>query len=443
MRLQIKPGRIAFVILLLGLAAGAFPQALTLSTLDEIAATGREMSIDYARAKLSAEKAASEVPDLLKIKSTSLSGTYSYTGAKTGLPGPSANPTSELSASLDVPLIDQVSLSASIKDDGSGRVNAAVKPLYHADTRTQKMIAYEKAVAAMEDAAKNAANSAVKAALKWMASERLLATKERAAVYAEDVYKAAKAARDIDQSVVSLDEVSKALSSWSKARSDLITQQTSTRNAKAEFIKLLGTSEDDIEIKMLGTEELEQALTALKSSLAGAESSGPAASYSVRSAELDLQSKSSTAKSIWVFEPDLSLSAGFSFSRESDPVASISATLKLSLDNLKTGDKAQAEAQLKLAAKTLAQTKIAQESEYAQALARVKTAAISTENQRLSRDQAAEIRDEAAFLFAHGSYSELENESAALSLAQAEDALYQALVDEYSAWLDLAALSGK
>jgi hypothetical protein len=69
--------------------------------------------------------------------------------------------------------------------------------------------------------------------------------------------------------------------------------------------------------------------------------------------------------------------------------------------------------------------------------------AIATENQRLSRDQAAEIRDEAAFLFEHGSYSELENESAALSLAQAEDALYQALVDEYSAWLDLGALAGR
>ncbi len=441
MRVAIKTGRAAFVILLVALAAGAFPQTVTLSTLEEVAELGRKVSIDYAEALLAVEEAELEVPDLVKIKSSTLSGSYSYSGADAS--GSSSLASSGFSTSLSIPLVDQLSLSASLADDLSGEVAATVKPLVHDDTRTQKKIAYEKAVAAAEDAGRNAGVAAVKAVLAWMAAERQLATKERAAVYAEDAYAAAKAAYDIDPDSVSLDDVSEALKDWSTARSELIAQQTSARNAKADMLKLLAPSGEDIVIKTLSSEELESALSALKTSFAGVETSGPAAGYSVRSAELDLQAKASSAKSIWLFEPDLSLSAGFSFLREGDPTASLSASLTLSLDDVKGEEKALAEARLSLAAKSLAQARIAQESEYAQAVAKVKTTAIATENQRLSRDQAAEIRDEAAFLFEHGSYSELENESAALSLAQAEDALYQALVDEYSAWLDLGALAGR
>jgi len=434
-----RAGRAALVILLAVLAAGAFPQAAGLS-LDEVAARGRQMSIDYAKALLAARKAESEVPGLIKAKSSTLSATYSYSGATAGLDGDASD---EISASLNVPIVDQASLSATVKDDGSSKVSASIMPLEHSDTRTQKQIAYEKALAAADEAGRSAGDQAVKAALEWMIAERVLETKAKAAAHAEDAYKAAKAAREIDPGNVSLDDVSEALEDWSTARSELISQETSASAAKADMLNLLGSSDGDLAVEELGTEELEAALASLKSGLSGAESAGAAESYSALSAALDLTSASSTLKSTWIFDPELSVSAGFSFSKDGDPAPSLSVGLTLSLDDLKGEEVDRAKSQVELAAKTLARAKITQESAYAQAVAKVRTAAISTENQRLSISQAEEIRAEAAFLYAQGSYSEIDNDQAALALVKAEDALFQALADEYAAWLDLAALAGK
>ncbi len=445
MRIGMKRGRAALAILLAALSAGAFPQATELSTLDEIAAKGKEASVDYAKALLAADKAASEVPDLVKLRSSALSATYSYSGAQSGASGPSAaaEPASDISASLNVPIVDQASLSASVKDDGSGKVSASVKPLEHSDSRAQKEIAYEKALAAAAEAERGAGDAAVKAALKWMAAERSLATKERAAAYAEEAYAAAKAAREIASDEFSLDDVSKALTAWSKARSELISQEASARSAKADLLYLVGAAGGGVSVKALGDEELEAALAALKERLSGAEAAGTAESYSALSAALDLRSASSTLKSTWPFDPELSISAGFSFAKDVDPVPSLSVGLTLSLDDFKGDEVERAKSQVELAARTLARAKSQEESAYAQAVAKVGTAALSTESQRIAVAQAAEIRAEAAFLYAQGSYSELEDESAALSSAQAEDALYQALADEYAAWLDLAALAKK
>jgi hypothetical protein len=450
MRSGKNASRAALAILFAALSVGAFPQggpqAASLTTLDQIAAAGKENSLDYAKALLAASRAESNVPGLLKAKSSTLTGSYSYSGAKTaaGVPTASTASTDGVSASLSVPLVDQASLSASVSSDLSSKVSASIKPLAHSDTRTQAQIAYEKAVAAADEAGSGAGSDAVKAALKWMSLKRQLATQESAVSYREEAYKAAKAARELDPDNYSLDDVSTALKELSSARTALLKLQSSERSAATDLRALIGSAASDGDpVQALGMDDLSAALDALKASLPGIESSGAVEGYAVKSASLDLRSAASTATSTWLFDPDLSVSAGYSFPNKGDPVPSLSVSLTLSLDDLQGDAVARAKDELALAVKTLAKAKSVQEDSYAAAVGAVQSASIAVEAQKVSRDQAAEVRDEAAFLLGKGSYSVLENESAVLSFAQAEDSLYQSLADEYSAWLDLAALAGK
>ncbi len=436
--------RAALSMLLAVLAAGAFSQASKPATLDEIAAAGKENSIDYAKALLSASKAEASIPGLIKAKSATLTTSYSYAGARTAASLSSATTAAGSSAALSVPLVDQASLSASISDDLSSKISATLKPLAHDDTRTQALIAYEKAVAAADEAGRGAGTDAVKAALKWMSLKRQLATQERSVAYREEAYRAVKAARELDPENFSLDDVSDALKEWSAARTASINLRSSEQAAATELRAFLGPAAAEGDpVQALGMDELAEALAALKDSLDGAESSGAAEGYGVKAASLDLSSAASTAKSTWLFDPDLSVSAGFSFPADGDPDPSLSVSLTLSLDDLQGDAVSRAKEELALAGRTLAMARSSQENSYNAAVAAVQAAAIAVEGQNVSLAQAAEIRAEAAFLYARGSYSELEDDQAALSLAQAEDALYQALGDEYSAWLDLAALAKK
>jgi hypothetical protein len=439
MRVRINASRAALAILLAALAAGAFPQAAGLATLDQVAAAGRANSLDYEKALLAARKAEAAVPDLIKIKSSTLTGSYSYSEAMSA-----SGAADGASASLSVPIADQASLSASVSSDLTAKVSASLKPLAHSDARTQAQLAYEKAAAAADEAGSGAGSDAVKAALKWMSLNRQLATQVKIVANKEEAYKAAKAARELDPENYSLDDVSTALKDWSSAKAALVKLQSSERSALGDLRTLVGSaSAEGDPVKILGADELKAALDALKASLSGAENSGAAESYGVTSASLDLRSAASTAKSTWAFDPDLAVSAGYSIPASGDPSASLSVSLTLSLDDLKGAEAARAKDALSLAGKSLAKAKSLQESSYAAAVAAVQAAAIATEGQTLSRDQAAELRDEAAFLYGEGSYSALENEAAALSLAQAEDSVYQSLVDEYSAWLDLETLAKK
>ena len=188
---------------------------------------------------------------------------------------------------------------------------------------------------------------------------------------------------------------------------------------------------------------LSAVVDALKSSLAAAANSGPAESYSAKAAVLDVASGKARLASIWAFEPDLSLTAGVSVPA-TGPVAPLaSVKLTISLDNLKGEKRSEARADLDVAVRTLVLQKSSDANAYDQAVAAVQAAKLNTESRKLARDQAAELAEVADFYHRSGSYSAIENETAALALAAADDAHYQALADECAAWLDLGALAGK
>jgi hypothetical protein len=458
MRTKIRAGRAALALLILALAAGAFPETRKLATLDEIAAAGTASSLDYARARNAAATAAAAVPALIKAKSSTLSLAYSYSdssaaaGSAAGSPGQdsAASSTSHsLTAAANLPLLDQLSLTGSVKADAatksykSADVGVTLNPLAHSDARTQAQINYQKALAAADEKGRAAGIQAVKAALAWMSQKRQLATLEKTTALKEEAYGAAKASNAVDASATTLDDLVAALKDWSDSRSALVKAQAAERKAETELYSALGSTRDQLSLSALDLETLAAALASLESSLAPAAGSGPAESYSAKAASLDAAGGSAKLAAIWAFEPDLAISAGYSIPSSGKATPSASIKLTLSLDDLKGEKKAEARADLDVALKSLALQKSADANAYDQALAAVQSAKLNSESRKLSRDQSAELAEVAALSYKSGSYSALENESALLALDAADDAYYQALADEYSAWLDLGVLAGK
>jgi hypothetical protein len=430
MRAIKKTGRAALVLLALVLASGAFPDARKLATLDEISTAGRSSSLDFAKAESAAAIAAAAVPALLQAKSSTLSAAYAYEG-------------DGLTISAKLPILDQVSLAASVSPGSSSSVSASLSPLAHSDARAQALIAYAKALAAVDETGRKAGSNAVKAALAWMSQGRRLDTAEKTAALKKDAYDAAKSANALDPENTTLDDLVTALKDWSDARSALVKAQAAELEAETSLYAALGASSGEAEVGSLDAAALAAALDSLEASLAGVLSSGPSESYSLKAARLDVESGVAKARSIWAFEPQLALSAGVRLPSSGSPAPLASVTVTLSLDDLKGTDKANAEGALAVARKALALQVSSDRTAYDVAVAAVSKAKINRESGKIARDLSAELADVAAYSYKSGSYSAIENETAVLALAGADDDYYQALVDEYSAWLDVAALAGR
>jgi hypothetical protein len=441
-------GRAALVLLALCLAAAAKAEPERLAGLAAIAARGEDRSLDYAKAMNAAALAAADLPSLVKLKSTTL--TASYTAASSSYSTYSGSSSSSSSSSstgfalaADIPVVEQLGLSASVKADKSGSVSASLSPLAHSDTDEQARVAYDKAVAAADEAGGKAGAAAVKAALAKMSLDRQLATAERAAELKKEIYEAAKAANVIDPKTTTLDDLVIAMKDWTDARTALSKAQSGARAAETALYAAIGSSKAATIVEPLDADRLAAALTALSASLGGVLSSGPAQSYALKAAALDARSAAAKAKATWAFEPDLSLGGGVAISSAGAAFPTATVKLALSLDDLKGEKRSVALTALDLARRGVELQKASDDSAYEVATAAAQAAMVEVESRRIARDQAAELAAVADLSAKEGSFSALEDETAAQAQAEAEDGLYQALVDAYSAWLDLAALAGR
>jgi hypothetical protein len=170
-KLPVRIVRAVAVLALAGrLLAGAWAEPAALSSLGDIAALDKKNSLDHAKAYIAESSALNAIPGVFKFDSSSISTTASYANA------PDGTPSLGLSASANVPIIEQVGVSLSIDDSLNASLGASVNPLSHSASRTMALITYEKAQAATVEAGKTAATNAIKAALSWMSQQRKLET---------------------------------------------------------------------------------------------------------------------------------------------------------------------------------------------------------------------------------------------------------------------------
>lgn len=429
----------SFSIAMVLSSISVFPEAKTLSTLDEIAAWAQENNISYQEAVLTARSAELAIPDLILLKTSTLATSYSnYSDSSSST---SSSVKKGLTVKATIPVLDQVSLSSSLSDDLSGSVAATVNPLLHSDTREQARVTWEKALAAASEAGRTASATAIKDALSWMSAARNLETKQQAVKVQEDTYEATKQANAIDPKTTTVDDLLTALKDLSTARANLVTAQATERKAQGSLYTALGATRNEIDVARIDIDTLSSSLTALKAALASATDSGVAETYAAKIASLTVQGDKVALDAIWDYEPSLALSGTMAISSNGTITPKLSGTLTLSPDYFMHDEKSTARATLDLAQKSFALQRTADQNSYDQAVATVRAAAITTDANKVAVEQAKSVAQVAAFSLKSGDGSVLENDTAILSLAEAEDTLYQSLVDEYSAWLDLAALA--
>lgn len=437
-KLPVRVVRAVAVLALAGrLLAAVWAEPVTLSSLGDIAALGKKNSLEYAKAQIAESLALDAIPGVFKFDSSSISTSASYASA------PDGTPSLGLSASANVPIIEQVGISLSIDDSLNASLGASVNPLSHSASRTMALIAYEKAQAATVEAGKTAATNAIKAALSWMSQQRKLETLRSDVELKKDTYEAAKSSNALQPEVTSTDDLVSALRAWSSARSSLLKSEATVRTALVSLYSAIGSTADELTVTGIDITTLEQDLTALESSLAGTLEGNAAPSYSLLVATLGVESDAASAAAIWAFEPDLSLGVNLGLPASGTITPSATLRFNLSLDNFRSDDKADALASLELAKKALARQAASDEAAWDSVVASVKAAAINVESAALARDQALEVAAIAAFNLEAGSGSLLEKRTADLSVASAADEYYQAMMDAYLAWLDLAYREGR
>ena len=282
------------VILLLSGALGA----QNFTSLDDIKTYALENSPAYKQAAWDAVKAANDVDDLLELEETSFSATADYSDTAEEISS---------SAGAVVPLVDQLSLNGTWYNDNRTRVGVSFSPLAHSDDRDQQDINLQKALALVKETAVTAENSALSAALYWMAVSRQLQVQEEAVSVRSVIYQDEKIRYEAGE--VTLDDVRDALVSWTESRTTLSSLQTQLRQKESDLMQALNVNPSEVSISLLDRSELEEDLNLLKLSIIPDETD-TAGRYSVQSAYLTLDSVRESLADTWLFDPTLSLTAG-------------------------------------------------------------------------------------------------------------------------------------
>lgn len=411
-------------ILLISLLLSGTLGAQEFTSLDDIKEYARENSLAYKKAAWDAVKAGNDVDGTLELEETSFSASANYPDTE-----------DEFSSSVGavIPLVDQLSLNGSWYDDNSRRVGLAFSPLSHSDDRDQQSIALQKALALAAETAVTAENSALSAALNWMAASEQLQIQEEAAAVQAVIYQDEKVRYEAGE--VTLDDVRDALVSWTESRTALSAQQAQLRQKESALMTALNVNPSDVILNILDRMELEEALNLLKLSMIKEEADA-SGSYSVLSAYLEMKSVEENLADTWIFDPTLTLTASAIFG-EADTSWEAGLQFGFSLQNLQRDEREELKMDLAISREEAFQADQAAVLALQQGLITLENTAQNREISELELEQALDLYEEALFLYERGEYSEAERDDAEISWRSAENGLFSTLVDEYLAWRDI------
>ncbi len=140
-----------------------------LLSLEEIASYGAEHSLDYKNSQLSVLRADEEREGLLLLKNSSISV---ETSILEDINGNVSDSDSDMglgySSTLTVPVIEQISLSASVYNDLSTHMGISLNPLAHSSTQKESELNYNSSIISANGAMISTQIDAVGSALSWM-----------------------------------------------------------------------------------------------------------------------------------------------------------------------------------------------------------------------------------------------------------------------------------
>lgn len=422
--------QILFYGALIFLSAMALHGETVLNSIDDIAAYGSENNISYRNSRISLMKAEENLQGIFLLDESSVSTTGSYSGSffDEGEWGGSVR--------MDIPVIEQLSLSGSVDHDLDGSLSLNLSPLAHSDSRVQSEITLDSALISAEASRLNAEVTAVSVALNWMTAYREYETQKLQSELSRSLYMDDKVRFDLGE--ITFDELQDSLVQWSSDRVTLKEKEDQYMNSESSLFSQLGAGGDELRVKQLTAEDLQVSLGKIIREL------DPEEGDYLKSSELKLSvlsrvSAEESLKNTWIYEPDLQAKASIDFDEEGMSGFSASLTLSFSLDDIQSTEREISREEAAIAAAEEAQTRSDAELEFGQIIDSIESSALNREIAEIEYEQAAILLSEAELLMRRGDLSSLELDESRLSLSRSENALFSALADEYLAWYALKA----
>jgi len=405
-----------------------------LSTLEEISDYGAENSLEYLNGQVALKKAENSRESLFLIENTTLSATGELEKIQSMA---TESPDSwGVAGRIDIPLVDQLSLSGSINSDGEGRASLTLKPLSHSDRREQSDISCEKALISAEAARKKAESAAVTTALEWMYTSMSYKNQRLKTELLGTAYHDDKIRYDLRE--ITFDELQDSMITWSEARVSLSEIEKEYRKTEISLYSALGASKEDVTVQLIDNDTLEKAILQLQEELD--RSSGDYRQSSLlKLSALSRESAEAALENTWVYEPDFYIEGSVKFDENGYRGFTASMTFSLSLDDVRATEKDISRGEYHIAILEEIQSRNEAELEYNQILERIESSSLNREIARIEYDQAQILLSEAQILRKRGDISELDLEEIRLFLNTRENGLFRALADQYLAWFALKA----
>ncbi len=412
------------LILILQICLPEILEAREINSLEDLRYLALENSLEYKKALLEVELAAGSIESPVNLDDTTFAADRTYNGESEEW---------NSSVTMDLPLLDQLSLNTTLTDDHSIQGGFQFTPLNHSDDRKQLKIALQKARAFARETAVSVENIALSTGLNWMIQTRLLKNQDELVSVKESIYSDEKIRYQAGES--SLDDVREALLDWTEARSSLGELQNQVREAESELITAFGVAPEDIVIPLLERTSLEMELDRIQETLLP-ERTEFSSRYEILSAQLEVQSGKAELTDTWLFDPDLTMNTMVDLN-DQELEWEVSLSFSFSPSDWQASRRRDLRAELDLLEQEAQQIAMQNRLSLQQALTALENAARGSEMARIERDQAEELNVEAEFLYDLGEYSEAEREDALVSYQAAEISLFSALSEEYLAWREL------
>jgi len=420
--------------LFLFISASLYSETVLL-TLEDIAYYGAEHNLDYKNSQINVLRADENRIGILRLNNSSISAETSILENLNATTADSNRVTGlGYSSTLTVPVIEQISLSASVDNNLNTQVGISLNPLSHSSTQKESELTYSRSLILADGAMITAQIDTVGSALSWMSAGREFSSAKREAELSETRYSDDKVRYKLGE--ISLDELHESLIGWSEARVLLSTKDQQFRTSEISFYSSLGVGADKIIVNQIELEALENELLLLKNNLDPQWCNAlKISSYLI--SVLEVQSAEFNLKHTWVYEPDLSASAGLVF--DSSGNLSVEAGVQFSISPIDLQKKKRniAEEEYEISLIEAEQSLNQAELNFEQTIESINSSAINSDISRLEMEQSGILLSEAELLYKLGEYSEIEFNESQLTQEKAENSLFLALTEEYLSWLEL------
>lgn len=300
---------VTFLVLLFLAAVQGFVVAQTVMIVADVAAYALEHSRDIADAEgtLSDAKKALGTPLEFEDTSLRLGGGYSTDFAQHDF---------SVNSSITVPIIPQVSLSASLNDtladsrEPSGSVSLNYSPFGGSKTEYRDWEAYRKAEIALDNLRNIIPMNAEEAALDLIRGQLNLQSAERAMALEERRYEIAQKRFELDDMTFS--ELEDARSDIGNSRQKYYDAQKSLLALKKNLYQLIGPDLGDVLIDELSVEEMLLLVDAREAELKSAKEGEPV-TVSLLNRAVELEALKMQLDSTPLFNPNLSVSANLNY----------------------------------------------------------------------------------------------------------------------------------